>query len=213
MATASRAKNKAVRAEKARETRRRIVAAASELFTRDGYLQTTMAGIAAHAAVAVQTMYLSFGSKVAVLSAALDVAIVGDDEPVPVLDRPWFAELRDEPDGKAALRLFVTAASQIVHRTYPLYAVTRDASADPELGEVLRRNKQLRFVTHTAVTRELATKAGFRPGLGVPLAAQTVYTLMSQETYGLLVSEHGWSVAEWADWVERHIRAELFSGA
>src|SRR6516225_4017003 len=103
MATGSRTKNRAVRAEKARATRRRIIAAATELFTRDGYLQTTMADIARLADVAVQTLYLSFGSKVAVLTAALDMAIAGDDDPVPVLERPWFARLRAEPDPIAAL--------------------------------------------------------------------------------------------------------------
>ncbi|WP_371786550.1 TetR/AcrR family transcriptional regulator [Streptosporangium subroseum] len=211
MATSSRTKNRASRAERSRETRRRVVAAAGELFVRDGYLQTTMADIARQAGVAVQTLYLSFGSKVAVLVAALDVAIVGDDEPVPVLERPWVARLRDEPDGVAALKVFVEAASQVIDRVYPLYAATRDASADPELAEVLDRNKRLRFVTHGAITRELAAKAGFTPGLSVERATQIVYTLLSQETYGLLVVERGWTVPEWSDWVRRHIQAELFA--
>lgn len=68
-----------------------MIAAASELFVRDGYLQTTMADVARAADVAVQTLYLGFGSKVAVLAAALDVAIAGDDDLVPVLERPWVA--------------------------------------------------------------------------------------------------------------------------
>jgi AcrR family transcriptional regulator len=46
-------------------TRHRVVAAAAPLFVRDGYVETTMAGIARAAGVAVQTLYLSFGSKAA----------------------------------------------------------------------------------------------------------------------------------------------------
>lgn len=210
---ASRTKGKAVRAQKARETRQRIVVAATELFTAEGYLQTTMADIARRAGVAVQTLYLSFGSKVAVLTAALDVAIAGDDEPVPVLERPWFGRLRAEPDGPAALRIFVDAASQIIHRVYPLYAATRDASADPELAEVLDRNKRLRYVTHATVTEELARKPGFAADVSVRQATDSVYTLMSQETYGLLVVEHGWAVADWSAWVERHLLSDLFGSA
>ncbi|HEY4419314.1 MAG TPA: helix-turn-helix domain-containing protein, partial [Pseudonocardia sp.] len=57
----------AVRTERAMATRARIIEAAGPLFVRDGYLETTMAGIARAAGVAVQTLYLSFGSKVAVL--------------------------------------------------------------------------------------------------------------------------------------------------
>jgi AcrR family transcriptional regulator len=80
-------------AERTRATRARIIAAATPLFVRDGYLETTMSGIAKAAGVAVQTLYLSFGSKVAVLEAALDVA--ADDAAAG--DRPASA------DGPAAL--------------------------------------------------------------------------------------------------------------
>jgi len=189
------------------------VAAATEQFLAKGYLQTTMADIARAAEVAVQTLYLTFGSKVAVLSAALDVAIVGDDEPVPVLERPWFSALRAAPDGPTAVAVFVDAASQIIDRVYPLYAVTRDGSTDPELAEVLSENKRLRFVTHSQVARELAAKGGFRSDLTSTRAAEVIYALMSQETYGLLVVEQQWSRLEWADWVGRHLSAELFGPA
>ena len=213
MAGTSRTKSQASRAERSRLTRARVVAAATDLFVAQGYLQTTMADIARGADVAVQTLYLSFGSKVAVLSAALDVAIVGDDEPVPVLERAWFTALRETPDGPAALALFVEAAGRIIERVYPLYAVTRDGSTDPELAEVLATNKQLRFVVHSQVARELAGKSGFRPDLTAERAGQVIYTLMSQETYGLLVVEHGWSRHDWADWVRHHLQTELFGPA
>jgi hypothetical protein len=34
---------------------------------------------------------------------------------------------------------------------------------------------------------------------------------MSEDTYALLVAEHGWSVPEWADWAQRHVKAELLA--
>lgn len=210
MATASRSMNRAQQAEKAALTRMRVVAAATELFVRHGYLQTTMADIARRADVAVRTVYLSFGGKVDVLVAALDIAIVGDDEPAPVLERPWFRALVDEPDGVAALRRFTVAAAAIIERVYPLYAVTRDGAADPELAVVLARNKELRFATHSQVTRALAGKPGFSDALTADAAAEIVYAVVSQETYGLLVVERGWSVAAWSAWVERQLCRELF---
>ena len=48
-----------------------------------------MRAIAAAAGVAVPTVELGFGTKARLLKAAIDVAIAGDDEPVPVLDRAW----------------------------------------------------------------------------------------------------------------------------
>src|SRR3954471_18080853 len=95
------------RQARSRATRARIVAAATRLFVRDGYLTTTMAAIAAEAEVAVQSLYLGFGSKLGILSAALDVAIAGDDEPVPLLQRGWARELAETPDGPRAVGLFV----------------------------------------------------------------------------------------------------------
>ena len=213
MATGSRTKNRAARAERARATRWRIIAAATELFIRDGYLQTTMADIARQAEVAVQTLYLSFGSKVAVLTAALDAAIAGDDQPLPVLERPWFARLRAEPDPIAALDIVADNATEIIDRVYPLYAAVINASADPELAEVRDRNKQQRFASHQPVMQELAGRPGFNRQLPVERATDIFYTLMSEETYGLLVAEHGWSVPEWSGWVRHHIRAELFPPA
>ena len=60
-----------VRADRAAATRQRVLHAAVALFVERGYLETTMAAMAAAAGVAVQTLYLSFGSKAAVLEAAL----------------------------------------------------------------------------------------------------------------------------------------------
>lgn len=210
MASPSREKNRALQAGRAALTRRRVVRAATQLFVRDGYLQTTIAGIAAAAGVAVRTVYLSFGSKVEVLVAALDVAIAGDDDPIPVLDRAWARRLIEEPDGVVALGLFATAASEIIERTYPLYAVVQDGAADPELAEVLDRNKRLRFVTHGHVASALADKVGFAADTSAQRAVEMIYTLMSHETYRLLVVEHDWTVADWSAWVEYHLRIDLF---
>lgn len=210
MATSSRTKNRAAQAARARATRGRAVAAATRLIVRDGYLQTTMADIAREAGVVVQTLYLGFGSKVALLSAALDVAMAGDDEPVPLLERPWYDELVEEPDGPRALALFVAGASRIIDRHYPLYAAVRDAAADPELAELLAHNKRSRFASHSQITAVLSGKPGFGPDLTVAEAGERIYALMSQETYGLLVVEHGWDVDDWADWVRGHLRTELF---
>jgi AcrR family transcriptional regulator len=212
MATGSRTKNRAARAEKARATQRRIIAAATELFIRDGYLQTTMADIARQAGVAVQTLYLSFGSKVGILTTALDVTIAGDDEPLPVLERPWFTQLRAEPDPLAALSALADSTAEIIDRFHPLYAAMSDASADPELAEVRDRNKHQRFASYLPAIQELASRPGFNPQLPVQRATEIFYTLMSEETYGLLVTEHGWTTPEWSSWARHHLQAELFPG-
>jgi len=84
---------------RSRATRARILDAANPLFLREGYLTTTTGAIAVAAGVSVQTLYMGFGSKLGILSAALDVAIAGDHEPVPLLDRAWVRELAEAPTG------------------------------------------------------------------------------------------------------------------
>src|SRR5581483_6414176 len=81
------------RAAAASRTRAALVEAAGELFAEHGYVRTTIAAIAARAGVGRATVFTSVpGGKPELLKLARDVAIAGDDEPIPVPQRPWFIE-------------------------------------------------------------------------------------------------------------------------
>ncbi len=80
------------------ETEGKIAEAATALFCAHGYVDTTMAAIADGAGVSVQTLYLRHGSKAAILSAALDIAIVGDTEKIGVMERDWAPRAIADPD-------------------------------------------------------------------------------------------------------------------
>ncbi|HZL04801.1 MAG TPA: TetR/AcrR family transcriptional regulator, partial [Coriobacteriia bacterium] len=56
-----------VREERARETRRRLAAAATTHFLQAGYASTSLAAIAGTAGVSVDTVYKTFGSKIGLL--------------------------------------------------------------------------------------------------------------------------------------------------
>jgi AcrR family transcriptional regulator len=57
---------------------------------------TTIGAIAARAGVSPETVYAAFGNKRSLLAGLLDVAVAGDDAPVPVLERtaPVYEVLR-----------------------------------------------------------------------------------------------------------------------
>ena len=74
------------RQEQARRTRAQILDVARRRFLDDGYAATTVATIAEEAGVSVETVYKAFGNKPGILKTLFDVAIVGDDEPVPLED-------------------------------------------------------------------------------------------------------------------------------
>jgi AcrR family transcriptional regulator len=184
-------------------TRERIVAAAAPLFVRNGYVETTMADLARAAGVAVQTLYLSFGSKAAVLEAVL--APEADDQP-----NEWLAALRAEPSGPAALRRYVVHVVAQVERSYPLDAALRAAAADPDPAELLKRSRRAALATHAQAVDELAEKPGFTTRISLQRATEVVAALLSPETYGLLVVSQGWTMPDWAEWVGAHVAVDLF---
>jgi AcrR family transcriptional regulator len=198
------------RAARSRETRRRIIDAALRLFVEDGYLPTTMSAIAREAGVAVQTLYLAFGSKASILAAALDVAIVGDDAPVPLLERPWIDELRAEADGRRAVALLCREVTQLFSRVAPLHVAIRAATGDADVARLLEHDQQSRYATQHQVVAILATKSGFNTDLGEERAADIVYGLLSEAVFLLFCSDRGWSPEDWSDWVAATLSNQLF---
>jgi len=94
------------RHEQARRNRDDILGNARMLFLELGYAGTTMRAVAERANVSVETIYKSIGNKPAVLKAVLDAAIVGDDEPVPMLRRELVARMRAESDPHKLFALY-----------------------------------------------------------------------------------------------------------
>jgi AcrR family transcriptional regulator len=190
------------RAEQARATRRRIIGCARQLFREQGYAATTLDQMAAAAGVAVQTVYFHFGNKRTVLKEVMDVAAVGDDEPVPLMDRPWLQAIRDEPDPRRAVRLWLEVSGAVYGRVAPLLSVVRDAAgADPEMAEQWRVNEGQRYIAHRSLAELLAAKGdALRPGLTEDEAADVIFTLLSPEVYLLLTVARGWPPARWQEW-------------
>jgi len=122
-----------VRDEQARRTRRAIVTAARELFLGQGYAATTIDAIAAAAHVSRRTVFNAVGGKTVLLKLALEWAIVGDDEPVPLADRPAIKAIQAERDPRRALALWVDMVVDIAARVAPIGAVLYAAAdGDPE---------------------------------------------------------------------------------
>jgi AcrR family transcriptional regulator len=194
-----------------RATRARVIDAARPLFIEHGYLNTTMAMLASEADVSVQTLYLAFGSKVDILRAAHDVAVVGDDEQVPVLERPWIDAMRLEPDGPTALRLLVENIGMIHQRVSPLFEVTRAATSDRDVAEFEADLRHQRHTLFTEIAPTLRDKDGFDRDVTEMEAADLLYAILGPDLYSTLVIDRGWSVAEWRDLVHEILQPKLFT--
>jgi AcrR family transcriptional regulator len=190
------------RAAQARATRRRITDQALELFLRHGYAATTLDQIAAQAGVAVQTVYFHFGNKATVLKEVVDVLAVGDDEPIPLLDRPWVERVRQEPDSRRALAIWLSNGRVIFTRVAPIMKIVRDAAgADPEMAAQWETNQRQRLTAYRAFAQQFADQQALRPGLSVQEAADIIFALVSLEVYGLLTAERGWTPTQWEAWI------------
>jgi AcrR family transcriptional regulator len=191
------------------ETEARIAAAATTLFCTQGYVDTTMAAIATAAGVSVQTLYLRHGSKAAILSAALDVAIVGDAEPISVAERDWLPQSLAEPDAGTAISIWVHGARTICDRTHVLYDVIRSAAAIPEVADVLAKNRRERAAGARMLADALATREHVNHAVPVQRAVDLLYGLGTEDSYLLFVIDRGWSADEWERWAIDTISAQL----
>src|SRR2546421_3165621 len=91
-------------ARRGTDTRRRIEEAAARLFTSDGYSGTTMQAIAAEAGVHVQTIYLAYGTKPALLAACAARLVAGEEDPEShPSERRWAREIAADPDQRGKL--------------------------------------------------------------------------------------------------------------
>src|SRR5688572_3063810 len=101
------------RSDRARQTRRRMLGSARDLFVAQGYTATTMERIADEAGVAVQTLYYSFGTKGQLLCEVVEVTAAGEDDAVPVAQRPWMQEMLAATSGPRVLALTVEHGADI----------------------------------------------------------------------------------------------------
>ncbi|MEU7895249.1 helix-turn-helix domain-containing protein [Nonomuraea sp. NPDC049152] len=200
------------RAQKAKETRRRILAAALELFVQDGYGATNLQDVADKAGVAVQTIYFVFGNKRALLKELVDVTIAGDDEPVATMDRPWYAAALAADTAQDMLRAYVAGATAVLERVAPIGRVLEAAVAsDPEVAALWSHDVDPRYVVQQGAAKALVGKPGAQAEMSVEEAADLLYGLLSPELYLLFVQERGWSRERWERWVGEVLRAQLCS--
>jgi AcrR family transcriptional regulator len=198
------------RAAKAAETRRRIVAAAHELFVTRGYLATTVDDVAAAAGVSRPTVFVSTGGKPELLHLVRDVALAGDDEDVAVSDRPSYREVWDEPDPRRTLALYARNLREIGGRVADIeFVLQAAAKTDPELEVLARQALEQRREGCRRVAASVAGKATLREGMTVRLAADVIYAITSPDTYRLLTGVCSWSPQKYERWLADILAREL----
>ncbi|MFF0373557.1 TetR/AcrR family transcriptional regulator [Actinoplanes missouriensis] len=199
------------RAEQARLTRRRILDAARELLVDLGPAAVTMRAVATHADVSVETVRKTFGTKAALIKDVYDVTLAGDDEPIPMIDRPEIQAVFTAADPRDKLARYAFAARRVGERVGPLLAklLAGARGGDPDLTRFRETTNHERMIGAEGVVRHLAATGGLRPGLDAERARDIVWTLISPEVFDLFVGERGWSPDEYEQWLARALADAL----
>jgi AcrR family transcriptional regulator len=198
------------RKEEARKTRRAILAAARDSFLNLGYAKTTIAAVAREAAVSVETVYKAFGSKPRLAKAVFDVAIVGDDEPIPMLQREMVTRIEAEPDPRQKFLMYGEHLATAGPRAGELQLVLRDAAAtDPEVAQLWEGMLEERLHGMSAFARHLVDGGYLRDQITFETARDVLWTYNSVEMYDLLVLKRGWEPDVFGRWIAEAMIAAL----
>jgi AcrR family transcriptional regulator len=199
-----------LRGTHAQSTRKAVIAAAGRLFVERGYAATSIEEIAAAAGVSRATVFTSVGGKPKLLKTALDVAIVGDDEPLSLPERPRSKAIRAEPDPRKYLALYAELVTEMDGRLAGIHEAARGAAGvDPEARALWESQLAQHRQGAANVVGDLMRKGGIRPGLD-PEAAADIVWLLGPGAYYMLVHRRGWSPDRFQAWLtETFIRQLL----
>lgn len=190
------------RREQAAATRHDVLEAAQRLFEQHGYAATSMTAIASEADISLKTVYLAFETKSGLLRALWNTRLRGDEDEIPVGERPWFRTVLEEQDPERQLRLNVRNAKKVRARIGPLLEVIRNAAAqDPEIDALWSRIQSEFYDNQRAVVEALYEKHALRPELDVARAADILWTLNHPNVYRLLVTDRGWTPDDHEEWL------------
>jgi len=200
------------RAAQARETRRHLLEVSARLFAERGYVGTSFDAVAAAAGVGRATVFAHFPTKSALLKAAYDVTLVGDDEPVALPDRPESLAVRAEPDPARFLDGYAGIVTGVGRRLSPIYEAIRGAAhADPEAAVVWRTINDERRMGGRNVVAGIVGRNALRPGRDPGAAADIVYALADPGLYHLLVRQRGWTHKAYTAWLGEALKRELLT--
>jgi TetR/AcrR family transcriptional regulator, cholesterol catabolism regulator len=181
-----------VRAARAKENRDRLLSAAHELFTRQGWTMTTMSQVAAAAGLARPTVYLHFDTKLDLLIACIDTSL----SEIPVRDRPDYQAMGTGPLPQRV----ATAGSWLrdaYQRSASIQRVLDDAGVCiPEAALARTRMEQRRH-------DEFANACRLVLGATPPNALVDEVWALGSRAMWFKLAECGWSPDDWEAWFVR----------
>jgi AcrR family transcriptional regulator len=190
------------RAQQAADTRRAVLEAARELFTRRGYAATSVAEIAQRAGVALDTVYATVGRKPALLRELVETSLSGQDAAVPASERDYVRNAIEAPGAHAKLTAYVTGLVPLQQRLAPIFLALRDAATrDPDCAQLWAEVSTRRAANMRKFAAVLRATGELRDDLTDDEIADVIWSMNAPEYYVLLVNERGWTPERFGQWL------------
>jgi len=194
----------------AARTRAAVVAAARVEFERLGWGGATVAGVAERAKVSPKTVEALYGTKAALLRAAVDFAIRGDVEDVEMPQRPQIARIEAAASAAKMLDLHARLIREVNGRSAAIARAVEEASAsDSQVAALWQQmNENRRYAVRWAA-RTVSGKPGFNRELRRREVETIFWVAIGWETYRLLIEHTGLTPAGFERWLRSHYRQLL----
>ena len=195
-----------VRQRQAEETRRRILAAAGELFASRGYAVTTLEAVAEVAEVSSKTIAAVFGSKRALLAEVINPEAFST--PVKLL----IEELRATEDPSRRLSLVAQITRQAYEPLASSLELLRTAGAvAPELADLAQQVEARRRRNQARLIASLHEQGVLGSGLSFEEATDVLWALTSYDVYRMLVVEQSWEPERYETWLAQLLVQHLLA--
>jgi AcrR family transcriptional regulator len=196
-----------LRRERARARRAAVLDACRAELEHSGYAGLTVRAVAERASVSPETVYKAFGGKHELVKALYDVTLAGDDEPVPLAERPEVRALLGGTDPVAKVAGYARLARQISERLGVITAALSAGGA--EAAAITGQTGAERLAGVTAFVRHLESTGGLGAGVDPVAAAEACWVLTAPEVYRLCTSVRGWTGDAYEAWLTRMMTAAV----
>ncbi len=197
-----------VRIEQAAETRRRVLRAAADAFTVNGWAATTLADIARTAGVTPQAVHLSVGAKPDLLIAAVSQAVAGGSAEVRLMDRePFRTALTEDVTLADRAAAFAAGSRGVYERAGQLFLVLAQAApvhaAVAELWDSARAGRlaDCRRLVEMVIDR--------RKKALVDRLTDVLFVVSGPGVYTELVHDRKWNASAYQIWLSTTIEHTL----
>jgi AcrR family transcriptional regulator len=193
---------KDLRAARIADTEERIVAAARELFVRDGYAATTLAAVADAARVGHRTVYVRFGTKADLLKRVVDVAVVGDTQLIDLHSRDWYQQALTAPTVAERLDRLARGVAALMARAGEIFAVAQQAEpVEPVIAEAARAGRAASRDSLRDFFTKLHTDRLLPATVDLDWLCDTAGVLAQAHTYLLIRETLHWEPDQYRDWL------------